>query len=573
MNAMRRWCRSAVLTTSVVLLAGCSAAGNDGIEADGTGTNGANANAAERVASQQADLEADIRAIAAVKEVAYTDYCGAAAVGEMRCFAKRVIQPNGVLSPDANPSGLAPADIKSAYALPSTGGNGKTVAIVDAYDAPNAESDLAKYRAQYGLPACTTANGCFKKVNQQGQASNYPTANSGWAGEIALDLDMVSAACPDCKILLVEADSANNPDLGDSVNMAVSLGAVAVSNSYGGGESSTDAQDGTQYYKHPGVLITVSSGDNGYGAQFPASSPWVMAVGGTRLAKSSSTRGWAETAWTSGGSGCSKYQTKPTYQTDTGCTKRTVADVAAVGDPATGVAVYNGGWEVVGGTSASSPLIAAIFTLLNLNAADDSYPYAHTTAFFDVTSGTNGSCGGTYLCKAGVGYDGPTGVGTPNGAVLAGSPVNVDAGTPTPDAGVPVVDAGHPPVDAGHPPVDSGTPVVDSGSPSTDSGSPSTDSGVTPTTDAGSPTPPVDAGVPTSPTPKSDAGTVHDAGSKGTDSGAATNSDTFDSSSPSGCGCKTAGSSSPLGSRGSSLLAIGAVIAFAARRRRRAIAA
>src|SRR5689334_8488757 len=325
------------------------------------------------------DQLADEAALAAVAAVNSKDLCGPVAPGLMRCHAKVVTDAAGepIVSNGpflTAPSGLGAADIQGAYKLPTTGGAGRTVAIVDAFDAPNAESDLATYRTQYGLPACTTANGCFKKVNQTGQASPLPKSDSGWAGEIMLDLDMVSATCPDCKILLVEANSANTPDLGAAVNTAAMMGASAISNSYGGSEDSSVTSASSQYYKHPGVLVTVSSGDSGYGVEFPASSEFVMAVGGTNLAKSSSTRGWAEKAWSKAGSGCSAYIAKPSWQKDTGCTKRMEADVSAVADPATGVAVYSGGWQVVGGTSAASPIVAGIFTLFNLGTIDLSWP-------------------------------------------------------------------------------------------------------------------------------------------------------------------------------------------------------
>ncbi|MFE3179827.1 peptidase S8 [Streptomyces violascens] len=327
------------------------------------------------------------------------------------------------LTAAAAPSGYGPASIQSAYKLPSaTAGSGRTVAIVDAYDDPNAESDLAAYRAQYGLSACTTANGCFKKVGQTG-TSKLPRANAGWAEEISLDLDMVSAACPNCKILLVEASSSSMTNLGTAVNTAVSLGAKYVSNSYGGGESSSDTSYDTTYFNHPGVAITVSSGDGGYGTEYPAASRYVTAVGGTSLNSSSSSRGWAESAWSDAGSGCSGYDAKPSWQKDTGCAKRTVADVSAVADPATGVAVYDTyggdpGWEVFGGTSASAPLIAAVYALAGTPSSGStpaSFPYAHAGSLNDVTSGSNGSCSPAYLCKGGSGYDGPTGLGTPNG--------------------------------------------------------------------------------------------------------------------------------------------------------------
>jgi subtilase family serine protease len=320
----------------------------------------------------------------------------------------------------AAPSGLSPANLHAAYKLPTAGGAGLTVAIVDAYDDPKAESDLAVYRSTFGLPACTTANGCFRKVNQTGGTS-YPAGNTGWAEEISLDVDMVSAVCPQCHILLVEATTASIANLGTAVNTAVRLGAVAVSNSYGGAEYSGETSADT-YYNHPGVAITVSSGDSGYGVEYPAASRYVTSVGGTSLRTASTTRGWSETAWSGAGSGCSRYEAKPTWQHDTGCARRTVADVSAVADPATGVAVYDtygvGGWLVFGGTSVASPVIAAVYALAGRPAAGSvpaSLAYSHTGNLFDVTSGSNGSCGSSYLCTAKAGYDGPTGLGTPNG--------------------------------------------------------------------------------------------------------------------------------------------------------------
>ncbi|MEK2479033.1 MULTISPECIES: S53 family peptidase [Streptomyces] len=349
--------------------------------------------------------------------------------GYMACnaVARTDVKQSLALGRHITPSGFGPADLQGAYKLPKTGGSGQTVAIIDAYDDPNAEKDLATYRKQYGLPDCTTANGCFKKADQNG-GTKYPKADAGWAGEISLDVDMVSAACPQCHILLVEANSANMDDLGAAVNRAVTMGAKFVSNSYGGGEDSTDATSDEKYFKHPGVAITVSSGDSGYGVEYPAASQYVTAVGGTSLKKDSSTRGWSESVWGTkaggegAGSGCSQYDAKPSWQKDTGCAKRTVADVASVADPATGLAVYDSyqasGWNVYGGTSASAPFIAGVYALAGAPGASDtpaSYPYTHASALNDVTSGANGSCSPSYLCTAGNGYDGPTGLGTPNG--------------------------------------------------------------------------------------------------------------------------------------------------------------
>jgi len=276
------------------------------------------------------------------------------------------------------------------------------------------------YRSQFGLPACTTANGCFRKINQNG-GTKYPRGSIGWAEEISLDLDMVSAICPNCHILLVEANSNRFSDLATAVDQAAQQGANEISNSYGGSEYSNEVND-QSHFNHPGIAITASSGDSGYGVQFPAASQYVTAVGGTTLTQASNSRGWSETAWSGAGSGCSAYISKPSWQTDSGCSKRTVADVSADADPNTGVSVYDTyhepGWLVFGGTSVASPIIASVYALAgNANSVSyGSYPYSHSGSLFDVTSGSNGSCGGSYLCTAEPGYDGPTGLGTPDGS-------------------------------------------------------------------------------------------------------------------------------------------------------------
>jgi subtilase family serine protease len=341
--------------------------------------------------------------------------CGAVPIGHVRCFSL----VKGDASPFASgPSGYGPADLQSAYALPSaTAGTGQTVAIVDAFDDPTAEQDLAQYRSFYGLPPCTSASGCFRKVNENGGTLPMPPPSADWSLEISLDLDMVSAVCPNCKILLVEATTNLNTDLYTAVDTAARLGANAISNSYGGGESSGETSSDT-HFNHPGVAITASSGDSGYGVSYPAASRYLTAVGGTSLTRGGGTRGWTESAWSGAGSGCSAYEAKPSWQTDTGCSRRTVADVSAVADPNTGVAVLYGGlWWTVGGTSASSPIVASVYALAGnastVNAG--SYSYSHTSGLFDVTSGSNGSCSPSYLCHGAAGYDGPTGLGTPNG--------------------------------------------------------------------------------------------------------------------------------------------------------------
>lgn len=356
--------------------------------------------------------------------------CQAPAGGGISCLGliRTDIKPVASLAANIDPSGLSPADLISAYNLPD-GGEGVTVAIIDALDNPKAEADLAVYRKQFNLPPCTTANGCFTKLDQKG-GTNYPKEDSGWAGEISLDLDMVSAVCPKCKIMLLEGDETTDfKAVGEAINTAVAKGAKFISNSYGDKEAATDPETTKAYYDHPGVVQTVSSGDDGYGASYPASAPTVVAIGGTALRKGGGTRGWTETAWTGAGSGCSANGVKPTWQKDPSCAKRTVADIAAVADPATGVATYDsygGGWGVAGGTSASAPIVAAAWALAGAPKDGDnpaSYPYAHAGSLFDVTSGSNGSCTPSgYLCKAVAGYDGPTGLGTLNGVAALKAP-------------------------------------------------------------------------------------------------------------------------------------------------------
>ncbi|MFE7278206.1 peptidase S8 [Streptomyces sp. NPDC057623] len=439
--------------------AGSAAAATFALVLAGLGT-AAHASAATPAAHHKADGKVSSQAIAAAvakAHVKYTPQCdttpskGFASCDALRVTsgttafqeeqaAKKGVEP-ATIKPNADsstPTGYGPSDLQSAYGLTSAAaadGAGETIAIVDAYDDPNAESDLATYRDHYGLSECTTDNGCFKKVSQTGSTTSLPSPDSGWAGEISLDVDMASAICPNCNILLVEAKSTSMANLGTAVNEAVKLGARFVSNSYGGSESSSDTSFDSSYFNHPGVAITVSSGDDAYGVEYPAASKYVTAVGGTALSKASSSRGWSEKVWfqtnsdgsVSGpGSGCSSYDAKPSWQTDTGCGKRTVADVSAVADPATGVSVYDTygadgtGWNTYGGTSASAPIIAGVYALGGTPGSSDypaQYPYnaAGTSALNDVTSGNNGTCSTSYFCTAKSGYDGPTGWGTPQG--------------------------------------------------------------------------------------------------------------------------------------------------------------
>jgi subtilase family serine protease len=370
--------------------------------------------------------------------------CGTPAEGRAACLA---VDHHGKGAPVA-PSGYGAADLQNAYGLAAaaaSNGAGVTVAIVDAYDDPNAYKDLSQYRSTEKLPAIAScapsqlsesSSPCFAKVNQAGIAGAYPTANSGWAEEISLDVDMVSATCPKCNILLVEANSNSLENLGAAVVTAAGFHPVSIGNSYGGGEFNGEQAYAQAFYAQPGIAITASSGDSGYGAEFPAAAAGVVAVGGTSLRKQSG-GAWSQTVWSGSGSGCSAYIAKPSWQHDTaGCPRRTIADVAAVADPNTGVRVYDTykdpGWMIFGGTSASAQIVSGIYGLAGHGAGDASafygggaIPFGGTNPLLtDVTSGSNGSCAGkgkkanlaiAYLCTGTTGYDGPTGMGTPIG--------------------------------------------------------------------------------------------------------------------------------------------------------------
>jgi hypothetical protein len=355
--------------------------------------------------------------------------------GQWSCKARIRTDVHHAIKPFATPAGLGPADLASAYKLSSAKTSTATIAIVDAFDYPNAESDLATYRSQFGLPPCTKANGCLKIVNQNGQTSPLPgkaPANDDWTVESALDLDMASAACPTCKLVLVEAQDDQSDGLFVAQNTAAAMaGVVAISDSWGGPSNGSDATMDSQFFNHTNVNIFVASGDNGNtGAtpDYPSTSAHVIAVGGTSLVKSSSNaRGWTEGAWSGAGSSCSKVNSKPSFQnvvSASTCDKRAASDVSAVADPNTGLAVFNagaGGWITVGGTSAASPFVAGVYARYGITPANDaSFAYAHSSQFFDVTTGKNGTCGGA-LCNAGAGWDGPTGLGSPNGATLGGN--------------------------------------------------------------------------------------------------------------------------------------------------------
>jgi len=358
--------------------------------------------------------------------------CPGVPAGFARCHADVLATPQG--TPVANattPSGYNPAQFTTAYGV-GNNASGQTIAIVDAYDDPNIASDLATYDSTWGLNKCSNGS-CpfFTKVNQTGGTS-YPRSDHGWALEISLDVQIVHAICPNCNILLVEAKSNSFANLLAAVDYAAAHANV-VSMSWGGSEFSSETSgsyDG--HFSNSTKAFTASSGDNGYGVTYPSASQHVVAVGGTTLNVSTTGTRTSETAWSGSGSGCSAYEAAESWQkglsdwTSTNCgTKRAVADVSADADPNTGAAIYDSfgdygqtGWFQVGGTSLASPLIASIYAIAgNFSTGAAPYTYGHVTygtTLYDVTTGSNGSCS-TIMCNAGTGYDGPTGLGTPNG--------------------------------------------------------------------------------------------------------------------------------------------------------------
>ena len=339
----------------------------------------------------------------------------------------------------STPQGYGPAQLAQAYSLNTSGGAGQKVALVEVGDYPTAAADLATYRSQYGLPACTGS--CFEKVSETGSTTNLPRENASWAQETALDEDMVSATCPHCSILIVEANSASTRDLEAAVDEAATLGATEISNSYGGSEyASADPA-----FNHPGIVITASAGDSGYleGSMQPCSFATVVCAGGTSLQPAGTARGYTEVIWNdsygAAGSGCSSYVAKPTWQTDKGCTRRSQSDVSFDADPEYGVAIYDStpyegysGWMVFGGTSVSAPALAGVFALAGGSslgpAAAQLFWKDAGSGLHSVTSGNNlggrrsAQCpsGYPYICTAGTNddgaYSGPGGWGTPNGS-------------------------------------------------------------------------------------------------------------------------------------------------------------
>lgn len=353
--------------------------------------------------------------------------------GTARCHSHVVVDKEGKPNAVSTPSGYGPLQFHNAYAVGTNSSTYQVIAIVDAYDHPNILSDLNTYSNAFGIPALPACSGpvtsspvpCFQKVNPYGGAS-YPAINAGWALEIALDVEAAHAMCQNCGILLVEASSNSFANLMQAVDTAVAMGANVISNSYGASEFSSETSYDS-HFNHPGTAITFSSGDSGYGAEYPAASQYVTAVGGTSLYLNPDSSYKSESAWSGAGSGCSAFEPKPIWQTDSGCANRTISDVSADADPATGAAVYDSvryqgkkGWFKVGGTSLSAPLIAGIYALaggISLGVYGASLPYSLSTPsnLHDIAIGSNGSCAGSYLCTSLSGYDGPTGLGTPNG--------------------------------------------------------------------------------------------------------------------------------------------------------------
>lgn len=402
---------------------------------------------------------------------------------DMLCYAKIVTNARGeALASSGTINGYKATDLRSAYGQPKTIPTvvgSAVVAVVIPYDYAKLESNLATYRTAMGLPPCTTANGCFSRVYQNGTKPPSPPSGSNWGVEASLDTQMVSAMCPECKIRVYEAKAADSLNLSTMVQLAAGDPAVvAVSNSYGNTESTwfadpNIAADAARFVSTNGAIV-FASGDSKYGVNCPACLNTVLAVGGTTLKKTTTGRLWSETAWSSAGSGCARDSGAPYARyawnvtqmpPDSTCTRRMVADVAAVADPATGVAVYGpcgfGGllfgstsWCVVGGTSAAAPIWAGLIGSRG-KPADASYPaecagvttqnrigcflyfkaasrtgsspatYSYNAAnaqLNDVTTGSNGSCSGSILCTSTVGYDGPTGLGTPKAGALTNTP-------------------------------------------------------------------------------------------------------------------------------------------------------
>jgi hypothetical protein len=417
----RNFFRVCAAGTIAALAAGCSAGVNP------------------TVSSQPGNMPAAFPSSDSVEYVArqiaagnFIPACPTLAFGEARCMAiglkDRSHAPRSEAGRNGSVQGFGPSQLQAAYNIVNAAKNDKggVVVVVEAGGDPNLEKDLTVYRKQFDLPRCDVRSGCLRILNQDGRTRPKPKVNSGWLAEQSLDVDMVSANCPNCKIVVVEASTS----LGIAERTAASLHPVAISNSWGGGEFKGENPSEHRLFDHPGIAITASAGDGGYGVIFPSAANTVTAVGGTSLYTATNSRGYTESVWAGSGSGCSAYIPETTWQDPIeeqlgGCTKRIVSDVAYIANPDTGVAVYESipgdgeppGWQVWGGTSVGSPAIAAIYALSgDTKGVPASIAYANPGDLYDVTTGSNGSCAPyNYLCTGEVGYDGPTGLGTPNG--------------------------------------------------------------------------------------------------------------------------------------------------------------
>jgi len=418
---LARW--SAFLVMAA-LSAGCSSGMTPSTDGQGT---------ANQTALQ--NLEGAAYVAHQIATGAFIEACPATVFGEGRCLAiglkDKSRAPRSQAGPYGSVAGFGPAQLQSAYNIANDAKNDKggLVAVVEAGGDPALDHDLGVYRKEFGLPRCDLRSGCLRIENQYGKIRPHPPVINGWLAEQSLDVDMVSANCPHCRILVVEASTS----LGIAERTAARAHPVAISNSWGGGEFPGEKPSEHRLFDHPGIAVTASAGDGGYGVIFPSAANTVVAVGGTSLYTAHNSRGWSETVWAGSGSGCSQYIPESSWQAPTeqqlgGCSKRIVADVAYIADPDTGVAVYESlpgdgeppGWQVWGGTSVGSPAIAAIYALSgDTTGYPASIAYANPTDLYNVTSGSNSpsdQCAPYYyLCNGEVGYNGPTGLGTPNG--------------------------------------------------------------------------------------------------------------------------------------------------------------
>lgn len=399
-----------------------------------------------------------------IKHVKSKDVCPDKGKNNAKCTAKVATDDKGI--PLASPAPLStsygPAQYHTAYNLPCTP-NGpvqsncetpssfgpQTIGIVVAYHHPTLENDLNVYSQQFGIPPCTQANGCLTILDQNG-GTNFSTGfDALWTLEASLDTQLAHGICQTCKILVIEANSTSASDLATAERTAVSLGATAVSNSWGFPESGFDKSS----FIHPGTAIVAGSGDSGYGAfLWPANIPQVVAVGGTTLNINTDNTYRSESVWDGAGSGCVSSELAFSWQTNlpnwsqTGCgITRAVSDVSANADPSTGAAIYDStpyggstGWYQLGGTSASTPVVAAAYALAggvpaNHDAPSVLYANYNTSNFNDVISGTNNYVCNSIMCKGETGYDGPTGLGSLNGlGAFNWTPVPYPTSAPTP---------------------------------------------------------------------------------------------------------------------------------------------